>query len=182
MTADDRPTPDPDDGDDDDGHVTEGEVVEGIDSDDGSSTSGMQDMLGSLGGLDMGSLLGSAMEMQQQMIEAQQEAAATEVEGQSGGGVVRVLTTGGFDFRQVVIDPEAVDPDDVEMLQDLVLAAIRDAVTKAVAVTESSMPSLPGMGMGMGEGMGTGGGLDLGELLGSLGTSTSEAGDDSDDT
>src|SRR4051794_37809578 len=82
--------------------VDDEEIVEAelIDDDLASEEApgGMDDMLGALGGLDMSSLLGSAMEMQQQMIQAQQEAAETEVEGQSGGGVVRVVTTGGFEF------------------------------------------------------------------------------------
>lgn len=165
------------------GAIGDEEIVEAelVDDDIGGDEApgGMDDMLGALGGLDMGSLLGSAMEMQQQMLEAQQAAAETEVEGQAGGGVVRVVTTGGFEFRRVIIDPEAVDPDDVEMLQDLVLAAIRDAVTQAVAITESSMPSLGGLGL---PGMG-GGGMDLGDLLGGLGgpQAIAEYDDDDDD-
>lgn len=80
---------------------------------------------------DLGGMFDQVMQMQQQMLEAQQQAAQTEVEGQSGGGVVRVVLTGELDVRAVHIDPAVVDPDDVEMLQDLVRAAMRDAVTRA---------------------------------------------------
>ncbi len=77
---------------------------------------------------DLGGLLRQAQEMQERLVAAQAEAAERVVEGQAGGGVVKVTVTGAFDFRSVTIDPSAVDPDDVEMLQDLVLAAIHDAV------------------------------------------------------
>ena len=101
---------------------------------------------------DMNALLKQAQQMQQQLIEAQAAAAGQVYEGQSGGGVVRVRVTGGMDFESVEIDPAAVDPNDVEMLQDLVLAAVRDAVGKVEAASESAM-----------------GGLDLGGLGGLLG-------------
>ncbi|MCU1499397.1 MAG: hypothetical protein JWM47_3350 [Acidimicrobiales bacterium] len=83
---------------------------------------------GGAGGLDFGALLEQASEMQSQMLAAQQEAAQTTVEGVAGGGVVRIAVTGGLDFQSVTIDPAAVDPADVEMLQDLVLAALHHAV------------------------------------------------------
>ncbi len=100
----------------------------------------------------MNDLLKQAQQMQAQLAEAQAAAAEKLVEGQSGGGVVKVAVTGGMEFRSVTIDPAAVDPDDVEMLQDLVLAAIRDAVDKASQITQQAM-----------------GGLDLGGLGGLLG-------------
>ena len=99
----------------------------------------------------MSELLKQAQKMQEQLLAAQAEAEEQEVEGQAGGGVVRVRVTGGMEFRGVTIDPSAVDPDDVGMLEDLVLAAIRDAMTKAGAVSEQAM-----------------GGLDLGGLGSSL--------------
>ena len=118
---------------------------------------------------DMGSLLGMAMEMQQQLLAAQELAAETLVEGQSGGGVVRIEVTGGLEFRAVHRDPAAVDPDDVEMLQDLVLAALHDAVARVNELTQAANP-LAGMdigGMDL-EGMGLGG-LDIGAMLGTGG-------------
>jgi nucleoid-associated protein EbfC len=96
------------------------------------------------GGFDLGGLRAQAQSMQQQLVEAQSRVAAQSVEGQSGGGVVRVTMTGGFEFTSVRIDPSAVDPSDVEMLQDLVLAAIRDAVGKVNALNQDAMQSMTG--------------------------------------
>lgn len=95
-------------------------------------------------GFDLGGLLAQAQSMQQQLVEAQSRVAAQSVEGQSGGGVVRVTLTGGFEFTSVRIDPAAVDPSDVEMLQDLVLAAVRDAVGKVNALNQDAMQSMTG--------------------------------------
>src|SRR5205085_7424138 len=97
-------------------------------------------------GFDLSNLLASAQQMQQQLLEAQAEAAAQEVEGQAGGGVVRITATGGFDIRDVRIDKSVVDPDDVEMLQDLVLAALRDTVAKVNELNQQAMGGLAGMG------------------------------------
>jgi DNA-binding YbaB/EbfC family protein len=80
--------------------------------------------------LDLGQLMAQAQAMQEQLLAAQAEAAEQVVEGQSGGGAVRVEVTGGMEFRSVTIDPAAVDPDDVEMLQDLVLAALHEAMAR----------------------------------------------------
>jgi DNA-binding YbaB/EbfC family protein len=86
-------------------------------------------------------------QMQQQLMDAQQTAAAQVVEGRAGGGVVTVTVTGGLEFRDVTIDPAVVDPEDVEMLGDLVLAAVRDAVTRA---NELNRQALGGLGLGGG--------------------------------
>ena len=104
-----------------------------------------------LGGLDMGSLFEQAALVQEQMLAAQQQAAETVLEGVAGGGAVRIELTGGMEFRSVTLAPEAVDPDDIEMLQDLVLAALHDAVARVNELAEGSL------GLG---------GLDLGGLLG----------------
>ena len=103
---------------------------------------------------DLGALMRQAQAMQEQLVAAQAQAAETEVEGQAGGGVVRVRVTGGMEFRSVTIAPEAVDPDDVDMLQDLVLAALHDAMAK---VGELQQGAMGGVDLG---------GLDLGGLLG----------------
>jgi len=102
------------------------------------------------GGPDLGALLSQMQEMKRQLMDAQQDAAATVVEGRSGGGVVTVVVTGGMDFRSVTIDPKVVDPDDVDMLQDLVLAALRDAVSQANALNRQA---LGGLGLGDIEGL-----------------------------
>ena len=99
------------------------------------------------GGFDMGALLGQAMEMQQQLLSAQAAAAEAVVEGQAGGGAVRVRVTGAFEFQAVEISPSAVEADDLELLGDLVLAALRDAVDQLNELQQSSL-----------------GGLDLGAL------------------
>ena len=98
----------------------------------------------------MNDLLKQAQKMQEQLLAARAEAETQEVEGQAGGGVVKVRVTGGMEFRGVTIDPSAVDPDDVGMLEDLVLAAIRDAVTKAGQISEQAMGGLDLGGLGSG--------------------------------
>lgn len=101
---------------------------------------------------DMGELLKQAQAMQQQLMEAQAQAASQVVEGQAGGGVVKVAVTGGMEFKSVKIDPSAVDPDDVDMLEDLVLAAIHDAVGKVNALNQQALGGLGGMlGGGLGD-------------------------------
>jgi nucleoid-associated protein EbfC len=88
-------------------------------------------------GLD--ALLSQAMEMQQQVMAAQAEAAEQEVMGVAGGGAVEVVVTGAMEFRDVRISPAAVDPDDVELLEDLVLAALRDAIERVNALQAQSL-------------------------------------------
>ena len=115
------------------------------------ATGGLSDLLGG-GGFDMGALLEQAMEMQQQLLDAQNAAAETVVEGHAGGGAVRIRVTGSLQFESVRISPSAVDPDDVELLQDLVLAALHDAVDQIGQLQQASM-----------------GGFDLGAMSGALG-------------
>jgi DNA-binding YbaB/EbfC family protein len=110
-------------------------------------------------GPDLGALLQQAQQMQQQLLAAQAQAAEEVHEGTAGGGAVRIEVTGGMEFRSVTIRPDAVDPDDVEMLQDLVLAALNEAVAK---VTDAQQGALGGLG-GM---LGGGGAGGLGGLLG----------------
>lgn len=100
--------------------------------------------------------------MQEQLLQAQAQAADTVMEGQAGGGVVKVTVTGAMEFRSISIDPKAVDPGDVEMLEDLVLAAIHDAMRQ---VQELQQQSLGGLGGALG-GLGGGLGGDIGGLLG----------------
>jgi DNA-binding YbaB/EbfC family protein len=112
---------------------------------------------------DLGGLLEQAQAMQQQLMEAQARAAEEVVEGESGGGAVKIRVTGGLEFQSVSIDPKAVDPNDVEMLEDLVLAAIHDAVLRAREVSEEAMGALGGLMGGPGGSPlgGIGGGLEL---------------------
>ena len=86
--------------------------------------------------------LGGLLEQAQQMMQAQQEASEREVEGVAGGGVVRVRTTGTGQVLGVSIAPEVVDPDDVEMLEDLVVAALHDMNAKLLEIQREAMGSL----------------------------------------
>ena len=99
-------------------------------------------------------LMKQAQKMQQQLADAQAELAEAEVSGTAGGGLVTVTMTAAGDFRTVKIDPKAVDPDDVDTLEDLVLAAIHNATEEARSLTEEKMgPLSSGMG-GLGGGLG----------------------------
>lgn len=95
---------------------------------------------------DLNHLLAQAQEMQQQLMAAQAEAAEAVHQGQSGGGAVRIEVTGAMEFRSVSIRPDAVDPDDVEMLEDLVLAALHDAVGKVNEAQQDALGGLGGLG------------------------------------
>ena len=93
---------------------------------------------------DMQQLMKQAQKMQQQLVQAQQELAEKEVTGSAGGGLVTATVTGAGEVLSVKIDPKAVDPDDVESLEDLVVAAIRDAAANAQQLQESTMGPLAG--------------------------------------
>ena len=83
-------------------------------------------------------------QMQNRLAKIQQELEETIVEGTAGGGVVTAQVTGSRAFHGIKIDPSAVDPDDVEMLEDLISAAIKDAMDKAGAMAEDKMSVLTG--------------------------------------
>jgi DNA-binding YbaB/EbfC family protein len=82
--------------------------------------------------------------MQQEMTRIQVELAATIVDGSAGGGVVTATVTGKQELLSVTIEPSAVDPDDVEMLQDLVVAAVNDALRASREVAEQKMSAVTG--------------------------------------
>jgi DNA-binding YbaB/EbfC family protein len=88
-----------------------------------------------------------AQQMQQQMVEAQAELAETELTGTAGGGLVTVTVSGAGEVKSVKIDPRAVDPEDVETLEDLVLAALHNAAEEARVLTERKLGPVTG-GMG----------------------------------
>jgi hypothetical protein len=100
----------------------------------------------------MGNLQRMAMQMQQDMARVQQELETMTVDGSAGGGVVKATVTGKQELVGLVIDPSAVDPADVEMLQDLVMAAVNDALKAAAQLAEQKMGAvtaglrLPGLG------------------------------------
>lgn len=83
-------------------------------------------------------------QMQNRLLKIQQELGETIVEGTAGGGVVTVQVTGQREFRSIKLDPSAVDADDVEMLEDLITVAIKDAMDKATALSEDRLGALTG--------------------------------------
>jgi nucleoid-associated protein EbfC len=100
---------------------------------------------------DMARLLEQAQQMQQQLAAAQEQLAQETVTGSAGGGLVTATMTGQGELSAVAIAPEAVDPSDVETLQDLVVAAVRDASRQVNELTASRMGPLAG---GLGGGLG----------------------------
>ena len=96
------------------------------------------------GGMNMGSMMAKAQKMQADMQSAQAEVEAMEVEATAGGGVVTVRANGAKKILSVKIDPEAVDPDDVEMLEDLVTAAVNEAMSKADNMMQEKMGGITG--------------------------------------
>lgn len=92
----------------------------------------------------MANLQRMAQQMQQQMLRVQEDLAATIVEGSAGGGVVRARVTGKQELVSVVIDPAAIDPADADMLQDLVVAAVNDALRASREVEQAKMATVTG--------------------------------------
>ena len=108
---------------------------------------------GNMGGMgNMGNLMKQAQKAMEQMQKLEQELASARVEGSAGGGMVRVEANGAGLVESVTIDPQVVDPDDVEMLQDLVVSAVRDAMEKAATMKEERVRQLTG-GLGIPPGM-----------------------------
>ena len=102
----------------------------------------------------MGQIMKQAQKFQTKMAKLQEELSDKTVEASAGGGMVTVVANGGQDVLSISIDPEVVDPEDVEMLQDLIMAAVNDALNKAKAMMNEEMgqltkgmniPGMPGM-------------------------------------
>jgi nucleoid-associated protein EbfC len=92
----------------------------------------------------MGNLQRMAQQMQQEMLRIQGELETLTVDGSAGGGVVKAVVTGKQELVSVTIDPAAVDPDDVDMLQDLIVAAINDALGNSRRIAEEKMAAVTG--------------------------------------
>ena len=99
--------------------------------------------------MNMGSMLAKAQQMQADMAAAQAEVEAAEVEATAGGGAVTVRANGAKKILSVKISPEAADPDDIEMLEDLVTAAVNEALSKADEMMQQKMSGITG-GMNLG--------------------------------
>ena len=110
---------------------------------------GMGGMGGGMGGMDMNALLKQAQQMQNDMLQAQEALKDEEVEASAGGGMVKIKISGDLMIKDVSIDPDAVDPEDAEMLAEMVQAAVNEAIRGAQELAASKMPDMPGMpGMG----------------------------------
>ena len=112
---------------------------------------------GGPGGFDVNALMKQAQQMQEQMLQAQEKLKDETVEASAGGGMVKVTMGGDLTLRSITIDPEAVDPEDVELLQEMVQAAVNDALRSAQDLAGSKMGDATG---------GLGGAGGLGGLLG----------------
>lgn len=99
------------------------------------------------GGNQMQQLMKQAQKMQEQIKEAQEELEEAEIEGSSGGGMVTVIVNGKKVIKSLQIKPECVDPEDVEMLEDLIIAALNEAYGKADEMYEEKMGAYGGNGL-----------------------------------
>lgn len=104
---------------------------------------------GGMGGMNMNSLMKQAQKMQKQMQEKQEELAARTLEMTSGGGAVKVVISGTKELKELKIDPDVVDPDDVEMLEDLILSAVNEAIRQVEEMYTNEMGRMTG-GLGGG--------------------------------
>jgi DNA-binding YbaB/EbfC family protein len=99
------------------------------------------------GGGNMQQMLKQVQKMQQNMMKAQEEIAKKTVEGTSGGGAVKVVVSGDKKVQSISLAKEVVDPEDIDMLQDLILAAINDGMKKAEEMAEAEMKKVIPAGM-----------------------------------
>jgi nucleoid-associated protein EbfC len=98
--------------------------------------------------IDMNKLMQQAQQMQDQMAQAQEQLASETVEASAGGGLVTVRATGNGDITEIKIDPKAIDPDDPDLLEDLVLAAVNEALRSAQSLAQSKLGAMTG-GLGL---------------------------------
>lgn len=99
-------------------------------------------MFGKMG--DMGKMMKQVQKMQQDMAKMQEEVVLKTVEATAGGGMVKVVVNGKQEVQSLEIKPEAVDPEDVEMLQDMILAAVNEGIRKSQDLVSSEMSKITG--------------------------------------
>jgi DNA-binding YbaB/EbfC family protein len=101
--------------------------------------------------MDFNKMMQQVQEMQAQMQQAQEELKNETVEATAGGGMVKVVATGGGEIKEITIDPKAIDPDDPEMIADMVVAAVNEALRSSQSLIEAKLgPALGGMqGLGL---------------------------------
>ena len=97
---------------------------------------------------DMNKMLEQVQQMQSQMQQAQEELKDETVQASAGGGMVTVTATGNGEIKEIKIDPKAIDPSDPEMLEDMILAAVNEAVRSAQSLMESKLGGLAGGALG----------------------------------
>lgn len=100
---------------------------------------------GGFGGFNMQNLMKQAQRMQEDMQKQKEELISTEFTAKSGGGMIEVIMTGDKKIKSIDIKREIIDPDDVEMLQDLIIAAVNDAVAQIEKIEKENTPVIPGM-------------------------------------
>lgn len=98
------------------------------------------------GGMNMNALMQQAKKMQEQMLKAQEELDNAEVVGKAGGEMVTIVMNGKKEIKSIKLDKTAVDPDDIEMLEDLIIAAINDATNKAEELSKEKMGPMGNLG------------------------------------
>ena len=101
--------------------------------------------------MDLNKMMQQVQEMQAQMQQAQEELKNETVEATAGGGMVKVVATGGGEIKEITIDPKAIDPDDPEMLADMVVAAVNEALRSSQSLIEAKLgPAMGGLqGLGL---------------------------------
>ena len=104
-------------------------------------------MKGMPGGFNMQSMMKQAQKMQKQMEKKQEELASRTIEVTSGGGAIKVVVTGKRELTEIKIDPSVIDPDDVEMLEDLVMSAVNEGIRQADEMQQKEMSELTGGAM-----------------------------------
>ena len=100
---------------------------------------------GGMGGMNQANMMKQAQKMQEELRKMQEELEASSFEATSGGGVVKAVVSGKHELTSLTIAPEAVDPEDVEMLQDLIIAAVNEALRKVDTASSGGMAKLTGM-------------------------------------
>ena len=105
---------------------------------------GFRGMPGGMGGMNQAAMLKQAQKMQQEMLRMQQEQEAKTFTAKSGGGMVAATVNGKHELVELTVNPEAVDPEDVEMLQDMIIAALNEAMRAADNEAANNMSKLTG--------------------------------------
>ena len=102
------------------------------------------------GGLDLNAMMKQVQQMQAEMMEAQEKLKDEVVDASAGGGMVKLKMSGDLRLLEITIDPEAIDPDEADLLQDMVLAAVNEAIRSAQELATSKLGGIAGGAAGLG--------------------------------